>query len=310
MGIKFRYNDKTYELIDNIYRRSLYPEFKDNVSQLRVRNNNTVASEGDPYHFNAYASTEQGSKILVGSGYAGERIYIDNSSPTVHFRKDGKNYHCAKSWTLVRFYLITYYSNGGTGSMDSQTFYPDDGESVAIKANSFTRSGYSFIGWNTSSDGAGTAYQPAAVYKGSLSLSLYAQWKINFSAANWDGIYSSANTWKEEYSDNKIYKYKEHLFNFSVQVIAPSANVYRFAILSNSGNWTASFVSNPDIPMNGSTTKTMAVQVLFRSSVMSGDSTASLTIGLVDRTGGTDNGVVSQYSLSTQLGFGSVDNEE
>ncbi|MBO5977860.1 MAG: InlB B-repeat-containing protein, partial [Bacteroidales bacterium] len=40
--------------------------------------------------------------------------------------------------------------------MAAQTF--EAGVSQAIKANTFTRSGYTFTGWNTNADGRGTSY--------------------------------------------------------------------------------------------------------------------------------------------------------
>ena len=75
--------------------------------------------------------------------------------------------------------------------MDSQTFYPDDGETVAIKANAFSRSGYSFVNWNTSPDGSGTSYSPGAKYSGSDTINLYAQWNYNNSIPA--GTYTPAN---------------------------------------------------------------------------------------------------------------------
>lgn len=306
--LKFKHNGTIYSLINDIYRRYLYPTFKDNVAVLRIYFF-TSAGEGDASHCNVYASSEQGSKILVGSGSANERIYINNSSPTVHFKKNNKIYHCAKSFTLVDQRVVSYNSNGGTGSMDSQTFYPDDGESVTIKANTFTRSGYSFVSWNTSSDGSGTTYSSGAKFSGN-SLSLFAQWKINFSASGWAAAYSSSNTWQEtNLGDWKVYKHTQHFYNFTVKVTAPSSNVYDFIIVSNTGNWTAELVSNPDISMNGSTTKTMSVLVRFKSTLQSGDPVAHLTIGLRDRTNSV-NTVVSQYSFSTALSFGTTDSEE
>ena len=47
---------------------------------------------------------------------------------------------------------------------------------TALTANSFTRSGYSFSGWNTATDGSGTAYADGADYPFTASATLYAQW--------------------------------------------------------------------------------------------------------------------------------------
>ncbi|MDD3405772.1 MAG: InlB B-repeat-containing protein [Paludibacteraceae bacterium] len=70
---------------------------------------------------------------------------------------------------------ITYNANGGTGTMTAQT--GTTGADVTLTSNSFTRTGYTFTGWNTASDGTGTVYANGAttVYQ---PMTLYAQWSI------------------------------------------------------------------------------------------------------------------------------------
>lgn len=69
-------------------------------------------------------------------------------------------------------YVITYNANGGIGEMaPSSTF-----SSINLRWNSFTRTGYNFIGWNTKADGTGIGYNDGATYLGE-SVTLYAQWK-------------------------------------------------------------------------------------------------------------------------------------
>lgn len=293
MGIKFRYNDKTYSLYNDNWNGSSSSSDYLMFTSL--------------YSYPVPASADRGTKIRVKDN-GSVRRYIDNSAPTICFRKNGKTYYCAKSLTQVYQRTVSYKSNGGSGSMDSQTFYPDDGESVTIKANGFTRSGYSFVNWNTSPDGSGTSYNAGAKYSGN-GLSLYAQWKINFSASGWAYAYSSSNVWKTTYSGMTTYHWEEHFYTISVKVTAPSTNVYDFVVVSNSGLWTGSIVSNPDIPMNGSTTKTLSVQVRFRAIAFGGDPITHLVIGLRDRTNSV-NTVVSRFTVNTYLSFGITDSEE
>lgn len=293
MGIKFRYNDKTYSLYNDNWNGSSSSSDYLMFTSL--------------YSYPVPASADRGTKIRVKDN-GSVRRYIDNSAPTICFRKNGKTYYCAKSLTQVYQRTVSYKSNGGSGSMDLQTFYPDDGESVTIKANGFTRSGYSFVNWNTSWDGKGTSYNAGAKYSGN-GISLYAQWKINFSASGWVYAYSSSNVWQTTCSGKTIYHWQEHIYTISVKVTAPSTNVYDFIVVSNSGLWTGSLVSNPDIPMNGSTTKTLSVQVRFRASAFGGDPATHLVIGLRDRTNSV-NTVVSRFTVNTYLSFGTTDSEE
>ena len=67
---------------------------------------------------------------------------------------------------------VTFDANEGSGSMSSLS-----GESSAsLTPNSFTRTGFAFSGWNTMSDGSGTAYADSADYGFSANATLYAQW--------------------------------------------------------------------------------------------------------------------------------------
>lgn len=70
---------------------------------------------------------------------------------------------------------ITYNANGGSGSMASTicTY----GNDCIISNNGFTRNNYTFVEWNTKSNGTGTSYQPGDLYTGSSSITLYAIWK-------------------------------------------------------------------------------------------------------------------------------------
>lgn len=293
MGIKFRYNDETYSLYnDNWNDSSSSPDYLMFTSL---------------YSYPVPASADRGTKIRVKDNDSVRR-YIDNSAPTICFRKNGKTYYCAKSLTQVYQRTVSYDANGGSGSMDSQTFYPDDGESVTIKANGFTRSGYSFVNWNTSWDGDGASYSAGSTYKGN-GMTLYAQWKAVFTATNWAYAYSSSNIWKTTRNGKTIFRWQEHIYTISVKVTALSTNVYDFIVVSNSGLWSGSLVSNPDIPMNGSTTKTLSVQVRFRASAFSGDPATHLVIGLRDRTNSV-NTVVSRFTVNTYLSFGTTDSEE
>lgn len=178
MGLKFRYNDTIYSLVQ-LPPTPYYQEYINAAPALLCHRE--FAGQGNAI-YKTPASEKQSEKVfLLTDSSSHQRVYMNTTSPTVHFRKDNKTYHCAKSFTYIDRKEVSYSSNGGSGSMDSQTFYPDDGESVTIKSNSFTAPGNKiFNGWNTSSDGAGTAYQPAAVYKGSSTLNLYAQWIFEY----------------------------------------------------------------------------------------------------------------------------------
>ena len=72
-------------------------------------------------------------------------------------------------------YSFTFHANGGQGEMQPVKVV-HDGE-FTIPENGFTRSGYTFVGWNTAADGSGTAYRPGDRIVVDGYLALFAQWQ-------------------------------------------------------------------------------------------------------------------------------------
>ena len=74
-------------------------------------------------------------------------------------------------------YTVTFNANGGTGTMTSQTI--TYGVSTALKANTFTKSGYTFAGWSKTAGGS-VAYANGAsvsnLASAGGSITLYAVW--------------------------------------------------------------------------------------------------------------------------------------
>ena len=78
-------------------------------------------------------------------------------------------------WALKKNNItITFNANGGTGEMAALMANP--GYDKQLSSNTFTREGYTFIGWNTKADGTGTGYADGATVKFDADTTLYAQW--------------------------------------------------------------------------------------------------------------------------------------
>ena len=75
-------------------------------------------------------------------------------------------------WRVRANHTVTFNSNGGTGTMSTQVANVP----TALTANAFTRTGYTFSGWNTAAGGTGTAYANGATYSFAADITLYAQW--------------------------------------------------------------------------------------------------------------------------------------
>jgi len=76
-------------------------------------------------------------------------------------------------------YTVTYNINGGTGTTPTaQTV--NAGNSVSLPGGGgFSRSGYTFGGWNTNSSGTGTNYNSGSSYTPTGNITLYAKWNPN-----------------------------------------------------------------------------------------------------------------------------------
>lgn len=74
---------------------------------------------------------------------------------------------------------ITFNANDGSGTVPSaiSTYV---GVANTIPSNSLTRTGYTFNGWNTASDGSGTAYATGSTITPTGDVTLYAQWQTTY----------------------------------------------------------------------------------------------------------------------------------
>lgn len=81
---------------------------------------------------------------------------------------------------------MSYNANGGSGAPSSQTKTED--VTLTISTTKPTRSGYTFLGWSTSSTASSASYQPGGSYSANASVTLYAVWSCNHSATKkvWD----------------------------------------------------------------------------------------------------------------------------
>ena len=86
---------------------------------------------------------------------------------------------------------VTFDANGGVGSSYNQI---SSGSAVALSANTFTRAGYVFSGWNTQASGTGgTSYANSASYNFATGgTTLYAQWSANTLNVTYDSQGGSA----------------------------------------------------------------------------------------------------------------------
>ncbi|MDO4369606.1 MAG: BspA family leucine-rich repeat surface protein [bacterium] len=115
------------------------------------------------------------------------RVWIDEKNTDIDFTKENNIAYSFKLGVKTNVsesdteqtYVVKYNSNGGTGTMNSTTF--KQGESKKLSKNIFTKDGYVFKGWSTSSNSKEVVYideqevkNLTNVYNGTVNL--YAVW--------------------------------------------------------------------------------------------------------------------------------------
>jgi uncharacterized repeat protein (TIGR02543 family) len=102
-----------------------------------------------------------------GSNYSEGASYTADANLTLY-----------ANWTALPTYTISYNANGAdSGSVpSSQTKIQGIIISLASNTGSLSRTGYTFAGWNTASDGSGTSFSVGASYTADANLTLYANW--------------------------------------------------------------------------------------------------------------------------------------
>ncbi len=84
------------------------------------------------------------------TGWSGTWNYVDGQYGIAN-----KTLKLYARWT-PKSYTISYNSNGGTGTMTSDTV--STGGKATIKSNTFAKTGYTFAGWTTKSNGTDDGY--------------------------------------------------------------------------------------------------------------------------------------------------------
>lgn len=85
------------------------------------------------------------------------------------------------AWTS---YTVQYNANGGTGAPSKQTKWKD--QTLTLSNTKPTRTGYSFQGWATSSSATSATYSAGGSYTANSGATLYAVWKANTYAVNYN----------------------------------------------------------------------------------------------------------------------------
>lgn len=146
----------------------------------------TAASGGVTHTISAFNGTKRssgsgsftGTYSISGNGSATKTITVtfrnfntdndDSATKNVTFNVT------VPAWTS---YTVSYNANGGSGAPGNQTKWKD--QTLKLSTTKPTRTGYSFLGWSTSSSATSATYAAGGNYTANSAATLYAVWKAN-----------------------------------------------------------------------------------------------------------------------------------
>ncbi len=153
-----------------------------NVSSLLVNSYSDTPTSGTK--INLYKDVNNSSQWWgfekVGDAYAIRCLY----NPSLVLTSNGTSQATLTTYTGAAnqlWYLhpytstVTYNANGGSGAPSSQTKYFN--ETLTLSSTRPTRSGYTFLGWSTSSTATSATYSAGGSFTTNASTTLYAVWR-------------------------------------------------------------------------------------------------------------------------------------
>lgn len=124
----------------------------------------------DGYRFDGWNTAENGS----GDSYAAGGALLMPAKNVILYAQWKQN-----TAPPVDEYSVTYYANGGEGTLIDEKSPYRGGALVTVlsPAGKISCESYGFVEWNTRADGGGTPYSPGQTFTIDRDTDLYAQWR-------------------------------------------------------------------------------------------------------------------------------------
>lgn len=157
-------------------------------------NGGTGAPSSQTKYYGTTLTLSSAKPYRTGYTFKGWGLYASSTSP-LYQPGDDYNYNISRTLYAVwekdappapTTYTVSYNANGGSGAPASQTKTKDI--TLTLSGTKPTRSGYTFLGWATSSSATSASYQPGGSYTANASVTLYAVWSCNHPSSKkvWD----------------------------------------------------------------------------------------------------------------------------
>ena len=154
-----------------------------NKGTSKLNENIQVSAKKADAAYQQWAITKNGVGYVLRNRGSGLTLDVENGNQNreagnikgINIRQWIHNASTAQTWKFVQAeYTVSYNANNGTGAPGQQTKYYKS--ALKLSDSRPARSGYTFTGWSTSSNGNNVQYQPGANYTSDSNVTLYAVW--------------------------------------------------------------------------------------------------------------------------------------
>ena len=166
----YKSTDKNYSLYKIIFSRGTADTIggqTNNIEKLCLANVNGKCSIASP------SIEKVNHKIIGWNTNSNAKTSSWNVNASKNINKSETYFPIVK----LKTYTIKYNANGGSGVPSNQV--KEHNKNITLSTSKPTRTGYTFVNWNTSSAGNGTSYSAGATYSGNSDITMYAQWRRN-----------------------------------------------------------------------------------------------------------------------------------
>ncbi len=178
----------------------------------------------------------------------------------------------------IQKFNVYYNANGGSGTMNDENNPYKYNSSVTVLANTFTRSNYRFIGWNTAANGSGTSYAVGATFTmPAHDVTLYAQWQSGGGGGGGGGGGTIIEEPEVPLAELEKFDHFAYIIGYPEGDIRPLNNITReevamifYRLLTDeSRNQLLSDV-NPFTDVEGNRWSNRAISTLYNAGIISG----------------------------------------
>lgn len=180
----------------------------------------TYSQDRTEWSYDDVAASEYATATVTLSGDAG----VDTYSGVISYDVELTN----------NSYTIVFDANGGDGEMAEEAMTYDT--EAALTTNTFTRTGYTFSGWNTSASGDGTSYTDGETVSNLATdgtVTLYAQWTANIYKISLDGNGATDNGTASIYEKYATGLYSDSTASTALESITIPTWEYTVTYVSN-----------------------------------------------------------------------------